>query len=113
MRAVYLCPGTVVRICVFHREVHQVDIVLPLVVVSRFGEPIVSIIDPPMNNNGAPLLRSECGFINNTDETLTRGLQYGEMCDFLAYTDANLKIGASGDYNDGVADKMVDGMEVH
>ena len=63
---------------------------------NSIGEPIGSIIDPPMNNNGAPKLRSECGFINNTDETLTRGLQYGEMCDFLAYTDANLKIGATG-----------------
>jgi hypothetical protein len=80
---------------------------------NRIGEPIGSIIDPPMNNNGAPMLRSECGFINNTDETLTRGLQYGEMCDFLAYTDANLKIGASGGPNDGVADDIVDGMEVH
>ncbi len=63
---------------------------------NKIGEPIGSIIDPPMNNNGATRLRSECGFINNTDETLRRGLQYGEMCDFLAYTDANLKIGASG-----------------
>ncbi|MBW1833016.1 MAG: hypothetical protein JRJ10_15205 [Deltaproteobacteria bacterium] len=80
---------------------------------NRIGEPIGSIIDPPMNNNGAPMLRSECGFINNTDETLTRGLQYGEMCDFLAYTDANLKIGASGGSNDGIPDDMVDGIEVH
>jgi hypothetical protein len=63
---------------------------------NKIGEPIGSIVDPPMNNNGATRLRSECGFINNTDETLRRGLQYGEMCDFLAYTDANLKIGASG-----------------
>ena len=77
---------------------------------NKIGEPIGSIIDPPMNNNGAVRLRSECGFINNTDETLRRGLQYGEMCDFLAYTDANLKIGASGINNqamgvdeDGVA----------
>jgi hypothetical protein len=80
---------------------------------NSIGEPIGSIIDPPMNNDGAPMLRSECGFINNTDEMLTRGLQYGEMCDFLAYTDSNLKIGASGDYNDGVADGMSDGVPVH
>jgi hypothetical protein len=80
---------------------------------NRVGEPIGSIIDPPMNNNGAPLLRSECGFINNTDATLKRGLQNGEMCDFLAYTDANLKIGAGGGPNDGIADDIVDGMEVH
>jgi hypothetical protein len=66
---------------------------------NTIGEPIGSIIDPPMNNDGATKLRSECGFINNTDETLTRGLQYGEMCDFLAYTDSNLKIGTSGSTN--------------
>ena len=80
---------------------------------NTIGEPIGSIIDPPMNNNGAPMLRSECGFINNTDEMLTRGLQYGEMCDFLAYTDSNLKIGSSGDYNDGVPDGMSDGVPVN
>jgi len=66
---------------------------------NTIGEPIGSIIDPPMNNNGASKLRSECGFINNTDETLTRGLQYGEMCDFLAYTDSNLKVGSGGSQN--------------
>ncbi|KPK53197.1 MAG: hypothetical protein AMJ63_07240 [Myxococcales bacterium SG8_38_1] len=59
---------------------------------NTIGEPIGSIIDPPMNNNGATKLRSECGFINNTDETLTRGLQYGEMCDFLAYTESSRSI---------------------
>jgi hypothetical protein len=66
---------------------------------NTIGEPIGSIIDPPMNNKGASKLRSTCGFINNTDETLTRGLQYGEMCDFLAYTDSNLKIGSGGSTN--------------
>ncbi|MGB8224145.1 MAG: hypothetical protein WCF10_16265, partial [Polyangiales bacterium] len=80
---------------------------------NRIGEPIGSIIDPPMNNNGAPLLRSECGFLNNTDQMLKRGLQYGEMCDFLAYTDANLKIGASGGPNDGIPDDEVDGVPVN
>jgi hypothetical protein len=80
---------------------------------NRIGEPIGSIIDPPMNSNGAPMLRSECGFINNTDETLTRGLQYGEMCDFLAYTDSGLTIGAGGGSNDGIPDDEVDGIPVH
>ena len=80
---------------------------------NRIGEPIGSIIDPPMNNNGASMLRSECGFINNTDEELTRGLQYGEMCDFLAYTDANLAMGAGGGPNDGIPDGDVDGVPVH
>lgn len=78
---------------------------------NKIGEPIGSIIDPPMNNDGASKLRSECGFINNTDETLRRGLQYGEMCDFLAYTDSNLKIGAAGiDNRDMGVDE--DGMAV-
>jgi len=80
---------------------------------NRIGEPIGSIIDPPMNNNGASMLRSECGFINNTDETLTRGLQYGEMCEFLAYTDSGLTMGASGGPNDGIPDDEVDGVPVH
>jgi hypothetical protein len=66
---------------------------------NTIGEPIGSIIDPPMSNNGASKLRSECGFLNNTDDTLRRGLQYGEMCDFLAYTDSNLKIGSGGSTN--------------
>lgn len=68
-------------------------------IVNSIGEPLGSVIDPPMHNDGANRLRSECGFINNTDKTLTRGLQYGEMCDFLAYTDANLKIGTGGTVN--------------
>jgi hypothetical protein len=80
---------------------------------NTIGEPIGSVIDPPMNNDGAPKLRSVCGFLNDTDEMLTRGLQYGEMCDFLAYTDSNLKIGASGDSNDGVPDRMTDGVPTY
>lgn len=68
-------------------------------IINRIGEPLGSIIDPPMNNNGATKLRSECGFINNTDKTLRRGFQDGEMCDFLAYTDSNLKIGSGGGEN--------------
>jgi hypothetical protein len=63
---------------------------------NSIGEPIGSVIDPPMSNDGATKLRSECGFLNNTDKTLRRGLSEGEMCDFLAYHDANIKIGASG-----------------
>ena len=74
---------------------------------NSIGEPIGSVIDPPMSNNGANKLRSECGFLNNTDETIRRGLQYGEMCDFLAYHDANIKLGATGVDN---ADMGVDEM---
>jgi hypothetical protein len=82
------------------RFVHDDGTEVPIFEIdNKIGEPIGSIIDPPMNNDGARRLRSECGFINDTDETLRRGLQYGEMCDFLAYTDSNLKIGASGRNN--------------
>jgi hypothetical protein len=63
---------------------------------NSIGEPIGSVIDPPMSNEGARKLRSECGFLNNTDRTLRRGLSEGEMCDFLAYHDADIQIGASG-----------------
>jgi len=66
---------------------------------NTIGEPIGSIIDPPMSNKGASKLEATCGFLNNTGKTLYRGLQYGEMCDFLAYTDANLKVGAGGGAN--------------
>jgi hypothetical protein len=63
---------------------------------NSIGEPIGSVIDPPMSSQGAVKLRSECGFLNNTDRTLRRGLSEGEMCDFLAYHDADIQIGASG-----------------
>jgi hypothetical protein len=66
---------------------------------NRVGEPIGKTIDPPMNNDGAPKLTVDCGYLNNTDRTLVYGLGGQEMCVFLAYTDSNLKVGANGGPN--------------
>jgi len=60
---------------------------------NRIGEPIGKTIDPPMSNDGAMGLQVDCGYINNTDNTLTYGLGGHEMCVFLAYTNSNLKVG--------------------
>ncbi len=49
--------------------------------------------------NGAPKLRVECGYINNTDRRIQYGLGGQEMCVFLAYTDADLVIGATSGAN--------------
>lgn len=66
---------------------------------NRVGEPIGRTIDPPMNNNGAMGLQVDCGYINNTDRTLHYGLGGQEMCVFLAYTDADLKVGIGAGAN--------------
>lgn len=65
---------------------------------NSIGEPLGITLDPPINSRDASKLRVECGYINDTDEPLTYGLAGHEMCVFLAYSDADLKIGAtSGD----------------
>lgn len=64
------------------------------------GEPLGTKIDPPMSSEGAPKLRVECGYLNNTDRRLEYGLGGQEMCVFLAYTDADLVIGASSGTNE-------------
>ncbi|MBW1830156.1 MAG: hypothetical protein JRJ10_00425 [Deltaproteobacteria bacterium] len=65
---------------------------------NSIGEPLGITLDPPINSQDASKLRVECGYINNTEEPLTYGLAGHEMCVFLAYSDAPLKIGAtSGD----------------
>jgi hypothetical protein len=66
---------------------------------NRVGEPIGRTIDPPMHNDGAMGLQVDCGYINNTDRTLVYGLGGQEMCVFLAYIDANLKIGIDSGEN--------------
>ncbi len=66
---------------------------------SAIGEPLGATIDPPMSSNGASGLRVECGYINNTDRRLKYGLGGQEMCVFLAYSDADLKIGAASSAN--------------
>ncbi len=66
---------------------------------NSIGEPLGTTLDPPMSSESAGRLRVECGYINNTDERLTYGLAGHEMCVFLAYSDADLKIGAASGNN--------------
>lgn len=63
------------------------------------GEPLGMTLDPPIRSEGAPKLRVECGYLNDTDRRLHYGLGGQEMCVFLAYTDADLIIGASSGAN--------------
>jgi hypothetical protein len=63
------------------------------------GEPLGTTINPPIGSQGAPHLRVECGYLNNTDRRLEYGLGGQEMCVFLAYTDADLVIGATSGAN--------------
>jgi hypothetical protein len=63
------------------------------------GQPLGITLDPPIASQGAGRLRVECGYINNTDERLSYGLAGKEMCVFLAYSDADLIIGATSGAN--------------
>jgi len=63
------------------------------------GEPLGTTLDPPINSQSASSLRVECGYVNTTDRRLEYGLGGQEMCVFLAYTDADLKIGAASSVN--------------
>ena len=62
---------------------------------NSIGDPLGTTLDPPMNSQNASKLRVECGYINDTDEPLVYGLAGKEMCVFLAYSDADLTIGAT------------------
>ena len=66
---------------------------------NSIGEPLGITLDPPIPSQGAGRLRVECGYINDTDRRLTYGLAGKEMCVFLAYSDADLKIGATSGEN--------------
>lgn len=66
---------------------------------NSIGEPLGTVIDPPISSQGAPKLRVECGYINTTDRQLEYGLGGQEMCVFLAYSDADLIIGAASSTN--------------
>jgi len=66
---------------------------------SSVGEPLGTTIDPPINSQSASSLRVECGYMNTTDRRLQYGLGGHEMCVFLAYTDADIKIGATSGGN--------------
>ena len=65
------------------------------------GEPLGSIVDPPMHSNGARYLRMECGYFNNDGEVVTWGFGGHEMCVSLVYIDGGLKI-AGGSQGDSV-----------
>jgi hypothetical protein len=64
------------------------------------GEPLGAVIDPPISSEGAPGLRVECGYYNNTDRRLQYGLGGQEMCVFLAYSDADVTLAATSLIND-------------
>jgi hypothetical protein len=66
---------------------------------NSIGEPLGATLDPPMNSQNAANLRVECGYVNDTDEPLVYGLAGKEMCVFLAYSDADLTIGAASGQN--------------
>ena len=73
------------------------------------GEPLGIALDPPINSEGAENIRVECGYANDTDRRLVYGFEDEEMCVFLAYTDARIKMGglsgintAMGPDDDGV-----------
>ena len=66
---------------------------------NSIGEPLGATFDPPIPSEGAPWLRVECGYLNDTDRRLRYGLGGQEMCVFLAYTDADLVIGATSGEN--------------
>jgi hypothetical protein len=63
------------------------------------GEPLGTTLDPPVSSEGAAKLRVDCGYLNDTDRRLTYGLGGQEMCVFLAYSDADLVIGAASAAN--------------
>ena len=69
---------------------------------NSIGDPLGITLDPPINSRDASKLRVECGYINDTDEPLTYGLSGHEMCVFLAYSDADLKIGATSGTNTAI-----------
>jgi hypothetical protein len=59
------------------------------------GDTLGVTIDPPINSEGAARLKYVCGFNNTTDHVLHWGNNaQEEMCQFLAYTDADNKIAA-------------------
>ena len=68
-------------------------------ITTQAGEPLGATIDPPISSQGATGLRLTCGYTNDTDETLTFGFQDKEMCVFLAYIDAPVKIGVGSGPN--------------
>ena len=68
------------------------------------GDTLGVTLDPPVNSEGAGRLKYVCGFNNTTDHVLEWGSSAEEeMCEFLAYTDADNTIGA---YPQGIPERM-------
>ncbi|MGB5809470.1 MAG: hypothetical protein WBG86_03005, partial [Polyangiales bacterium] len=66
-----------------------------IVSIESGGDNLGVTLDPPVNSAGARSLKYTCGYNNTTDRTLVWGNSGDEeMCQFLAYIDGDLKIGA-------------------
>lgn len=78
---------------------------------NQAGETLGQIVDPPVFAGDAPGLKVTCGYNNNTDRTLVWGNNgEDEMCMFLAYVGAPLRVVSWG--QGAAAEKgMVDGYE--
>ncbi len=60
---------------------------------SVIGDSLGRIVDPPVYADGATGLKVTCGYYNNTDEALVWGNNAeDEMCMFLAYVGAPVKV---------------------
>ncbi len=72
------------------------------------GEPLGSIIDPPISSEGAKYLRTECGYLNETGEVISWGFGGSEMCGSLIYIDGGIKI-AGGSQGASIENGIEDG----
>ncbi|MEM7139181.1 MAG: hypothetical protein AAF500_21590 [Myxococcota bacterium] len=63
------------------------------------GEALGRTLDPPFRSRGARYMRMECGYLNDTGDTITWGFQGKEMCETLVYIDGGVKMagGAQGE----------------
>ena len=60
---------------------------------NQIGESLGRVVDPPLFADDAPGLKVTCGFNNTTEDTLVWGNDYDkEMCMFLAYVGAPVKV---------------------
>ena len=80
---------------------------------SVIGDSLGRVIDPPVFSNGASHMKVTCGYNNTTDTNLTWGNDADkEMCMFLAYVGAPVKVVAWG--QDTAAEVgMVDGVRTY
>jgi hypothetical protein len=61
---------------------------------ARIGEPLGTMLSPPLSMSGSTGIRFACNYDNGTDRTIGYGNSgEDEMCIFLAFTDSNLAWG--------------------